>query len=67
MIGSETGGVWDAVTESEVGVGDVILERMGEELGKVLNGIYMACFISKIGGLLVGNLGAWRDLIGWYQ
>lgn len=55
------------MTESEVGVGDVILERMGEELGKVLNGIYMACFISKIGGLLVGNLGAWRDLIGWYQ
>ena len=28
-IGSETGGFGDAVTGSEIGVGDAILERMG--------------------------------------
>jgi hypothetical protein len=29
-IGSETGGVGDAATGSEVGVGDAISKRMGE-------------------------------------
>jgi hypothetical protein len=37
-IGSETGGVGDAVTGSEVGVGDAISERMEEELGKIFKG-----------------------------
>jgi hypothetical protein len=38
MIRSETLGIGDAETGSEVGVGDAILESMDKDLGKVLKG-----------------------------